>query len=417
MSKKPEISNPPHPPQPGFKKEICFSAADEQYKQNIEKYQLKTKEEMTQKIKDLYFTNDINNFAVKFRNIVDQYVVPDKFDPFIYSTNEKFLFVTDINDDRIRKYHLFNHLFTTMNVTFPLPRDSFKKITLKKDNEDFNFILSFWLSITNKVANKELLNFPLCIYTNQDIFMRDRNNKLQKEEIDLYFFKHQQVLITGFNSNMKSSISDVVFQKLLIFMTLSENNLISGNYKFDEIKLPKAQVFTFKIKDMCFTISVSKIILLSPETVLVPVFNQKGIQHYIDSLDEVEKNFLKDGNKITFYEYFFFYFRESFNKIMFNTRNILSILKVSDVVDVYNIREGRVYIFKQDEDNQNIIYVCVLQINSTHARLLLMFDGSAKGTLSLMVKTFSINELKNKIYDPDFIFDKQLFTNVIGKIK
>lgn len=376
-------------------------------KDNYENLPISNELQLIDKINEVFKSLDINTFTQKFKNLINDYIRPNYLDPYVYSSNKSFLLSPNINEDRIKKYLIFNNLFVTLKIRYPLPDESFNKIYYK--NNDINeIIVMFWRSITTKVYNRKVLGFPMCIYSNPN---NTYNFLTPKEEgINLYFFKHNVIKTSSLFRNMVSSnIDEYTFQKCLIFYTLYTYGLSSDNYIFEEIALLSPTKYTFKIKDMVFTITISKILILSPQTVLIN--NPSSLSDYLNNLEIIEKNMFKITECDTFYEFFIENYNEYFIKTLYNTKNIKTILELSN--ETSYLLPGNIYILMQD--NLSVpVYIIILNENATHIKYLILFDSTINKILSMKIYVKNKSDTSVRFFKPDFLFEKNLFEYCIG---
>jgi hypothetical protein len=362
--------------------------------------------QLIDKINEVFKCLDVNTFTQKFKNLINDYIRPNYLDPYVYSSNKSFLLSPNINEDRIKKYLIFNNIFVTLRIRYPLPDESFN-IIYYKNTEDNEMIIMFWRSITIKVYNRKVLGFPMCIYSTSN---NSYNFLKPKEEgTNLYFFKHNIIKTSSLFRTIISNIDEYTFQKCLILYTLYTYGLSSDNYLFEEISTITPTKYTFKIKDMVFSITLTKIIILSPQTVLINI--KSSFIDYINSLEEVEKNGLKLTDCDTFYEFFIENYNMYFIKSLYNTKNIKNILELSD--ETKYLLPGNIYILIQE--NLSVpVYVIILSENTTHIKYLILFDSTISKTLSMKIYVKNKNDTSIRFFKPDFIFERNLFEYCIG---
>lgn len=375
-------------------------------KDNYENLPITNELQLIDKINEVFKCLDVNTFTQKFKNLINDYIRPNYLDPYVYSSNKNFLLSPNINEDRIKKYLIFNNLFVTLRIRYPLPDDSFNKIYYKNTSEN-EIIIMFWRSITIKVYNRKVLGFPMCIYSTAN---NSYNLLTPKEEgVNLYFFKHNVIKTSSLFRTIVSNIDEYTFQKCLIFYNLYTYGLSSDNYIFEEIALLSPTKYTFKIKDMVFSITITKILILSPQTVLINM--KPAVSDYINSLEDIEKDVLKIKDCDTFYEFFIENFNSYFIKSLYNTKNIKNILELSD--ETTYLLPGNIYILIQN--NLSVpVYVIILNENPTHIKYLILFDSTISKTLSMKIYVKNKNDKSIKFFKPDFIFEKNLFEYCIG---
>lgn len=379
--------------------------------QVIEKYEnlpISNELQLIDKINEVLKSIDVNTFTQKFKNLINEYIRPNYLDPYVYSTNKNFLLSNNINEDRIKKYLIFNNLFVSLKIRYPLPDDSFIKVYYKND-ENNEEIIMFWRSITIKVYTKKVLGFPMCIYSTINNSYPNNLFTPKQEGINLYFFKHNPMKTSSLFQTIISNINEHVFQKCLILYTLYNYGLSSDNYIFEEIPLLGQTLYTFKIKDMVFNIPLTKILILSPNTSLVT--QKLVVSDYIDTLENIEKDTLKNKDCDTFYEFFIENYYQYFIKTLYNTKNIKTILELSVETDI--LTPGNIYILIQD-NLSTPVYVIILSENYTHIKYLVLFDSTINKTLSMKIVIKNKIDTSIKFFKPDFLFEKNLFEYCIG---
>lgn len=352
----------------------------------------------------------IDNIIEKLKN--DDY--NKNFDSDIYP-NKNNLFKEDINDNRIKKSLILIKILNNYNLSFcPLNLDNLIQIELYNDinSSDYEFtnnenILMFWRSISKRVEKKNVLNFPMCIliqYLCKKI--GNRENKIHY----LSFLKHKD--LNTLDQYKNESVKVNLFQKLIIFYTMDNiYGISSDNYIFNSIyTFSNTNKYTYKIKDLVFTLPIENIILLSPKTKLL---NQRmKINDYINTLNNYEKDLIKLNKTYeTFYELFLENFDEFFEKKIYNSKNIKQIMELS--CETTNILPGNIYILS-DSNLSMPVYIFILSINDTHIKYLVMFDSTIPKTLSLSIKIINKNTSTNKYYYPNLIFEKSFFNYTIG---
>jgi len=365
---------------------------------------VKTLEDVAEQLKSLYLGHDINNISNNFHKIIEEFVsVQNANDPFVLSNSGKYVFTNDPNEDRIKKFTLFNTIFTSMNVTQPLPKDAFHIISIDRKQDDYDNISSFYFQITQKVQKKELLNFSLCIYSNPSSIYNFMN-KEKRETINLHFFKHKRMVNKTVFTSLKNEVDDILFQKILIFHTLQQYGLASSNYIYEEIPLFEKKTYNFRINGMVFSLPLSKIIILSPLTVLTSIKNLSPYS-YVNSLDKTELKFLNIKEGQSFSEIFFNNFNSSFNHSILNSKRLSTITTFSKPINPYFVQEAGLYILKKDNEH---VYIIVMNKTETHVSLIICFDSSIKGTLSVKNQIMSFADLEEKMYDPELRVDHNL---------
>lgn len=378
----------------------------------IENNQLKINNDIT----DLLLTGDLDLFNNKFKDFLNKYYSYD--DP---SKMQQGLRITNnMNDDRIEKVMVLNKIFTNMNSNLPILCKSFKKIELGNETDLENKIINFWDSMHLKVIKKKKLNFPLIVFSNPF----NIRYPSKKNCINLYFMTHKLYKTDMFISFRDSLINETradrleadLFQKILIFETLKEYGLKSSNYIFEEMNLFKETPFTFRVKDLFFTLNLKKIIILSPSTVLYKNEDDQ-INSYLDSLTDEENKFIKSDQLEfdSFYELLFSKYRKKFIYSIFNTKK--NSLIYEQGYQIYNnktdLKIGKIYLLKEGNEPN---YIIILNKNKEHVKYLIILDSSSAATCMFSTKIKKIDDL-NSIVDPGCIFNYPLtVNNFIGDI-
>lgn len=356
-------------------------------------------------------TSNINQFTTDFKNFLSTYVSPNyNTDPCIYSANKEFMYHKNANEDRIKRFALLNSFLTSTQYQFVLSDKVFYRIFLNSKDPSDNTIKLFWTSISMKVYRRLVLGFPLCVFMNQNL-VRPFSQTQIAEGANLYFLKHDVRQATSLLEGiMENDIMDIIFQKLLIFYELYKYGLTSTNYIFEEIRLDKRTSFAFKIKDMVFVFSCSKIIILCPITNLVEL-NEPPI-NYVNSLNDVEKALLKQPDCDSFMELFLVNFHSTFYKEMYNTRTLYTIYQLSE--ETNHLVPGKSYILSRKETNA-IFYGIVLSVSETHVKTLILFDSTIPRSNTTKIEVQRRNNLKDKFLNHDLIFEKSIFEYCIGE--
>lgn len=368
---------------------------------NLNDMTVKTLDSVANELKTLMTGTDINNSSNNFHKIIEEFVqISNAFDPFIMSNSGKYAYTADPNEDRIRKFNLFNTIFTSMKVNMPLSQQSFHAVVIDRKQDEYDNIIPFYFQITQQVLKKQLLNFSMCIYSNTSL-PYNILNKQKRDTITLYFFKHKPMINKTIFSSLKNDVNDILFQKILIFQTLQKYGLASSNYMFEEISLFEKKVYHFRINGMVFSVPLTKIIILSPLTVLTSIKNLSAYS-YLNSLDKTELNFLNIREGQSFYEIFFNNFKSLFNTSILNAKRLNTITTFAKPINSRFVNEGKLYILKKDNEH---VYCVVMNKTNTHVSLVICFDSSIKGTLSTKNQIMSFDDLDDKIYDPELDFD------------
>lgn len=343
---------------------------------SIENIPIEKEETFVKNIKELIEQNNMSGFVSQFKKIINDYIKPNYLDPYIYSFDETSMLTNNINEDRICKYMMYNHLYNNMKMNCPLPSDHFTKIVINANDENYNNLIIFWRSITNKICKKQVLGFPLCIYMNENLNKYNPLGLKTDPSYNLYFLKHKPRMVSSlYTKVVDNDLDSIIFQKVLIFFTLNQYNLSSDNYIFEEIVVPiKPVVYSFKIKDLIFNIPIKKIIILSPNTILVS--RQILFNDYINSLENSEFSHLKKPNSDNFYEFFLDNFIVYFANTVYNSRSLSTMYEFSTETD--HLVPGKLYLLKKN--NHNIpSFVVILNVTDTHVRYLILYDSTIKG--------------------------------------
>lgn len=319
----------------------------------------------------------------------------------------------NINDLRIKKNILFMNLVNKQYIPFVnLDLNYLTQISLDIDNcsdsdeySNNEEILMFWRSISKKVEKKEVLNFPMCVLV--QYFCK----KFLDKEIGshkLSFLKH-----TDFKTNnyfLKEHVKEILFQKIIIFYILDTHyNLSSDLFEFEYISDFSNKAYTYKIKDLVFTIHSKYIILLSPKTKLIK--QKLSINDFINTLHEEERNLLKNKLYENFYELLLENFIDFFEKKLYNTKNLKQIMELSNETNI--VKSGNVYILSSNTLSYPV-YVLILYSNDTHIKYLVLFDSTIQKTLSMSKKIVNKTSSNLKFFYPDLIFEKSYFQYCIG---
>lgn len=352
---------------------------------------IKSQQSLNDALLSLIQETNTTCFLQRFKDVIKTYTTPQlSIDPC-----NDIIFTNNVNDDRIKKFQMLNHLFNNLKGYF-LPENFFNTISIDKDSQYYNEIASFWLTTTNKVIKKQILGFPLCIYSNKTITQRLTDKKIY----NFFFLKHDPKITNSTYiaqlTNDETLFSEI-FQKVLIFFYLQKYKMTSQNFLFEEIKTKPFNI-TFKISNLVFIIPIKSIIILSPLTHLVS--QQVTCEDYINHLEQTELDFL-EAPKSTENFYFFLYsnFQRFLHKQLYNIRNVPAFVQTSK--ETTNLIPGYLYIMKLT----NIPVLClILSKNEYYTNILSLIDSSPN-SLSSSKRTFNNDELKKIIfYDPEFTF-------------
>lgn len=358
-------------------------------------------------INDLLTQTNSYDFYKKFQSIMLDYFKPSYEDLALISQDMNV--VGNINEERIKRYRVLNHIFNLLDCSKYLPESFFNCIAFDDDTPCKDELLLFWRLTTRKIELKQILGFPLCVYSNRTYKSLLQNDK----RYYMYFLKNPTKSTTSFYTeiNRNENLYSEIFQKILIFYHLYQNGFVSQNYIFEEIENKNVIKMTFKVLDLLFVVPIRNIILLSPKTHLICIKNIKPYE-YFNSLDQTEISKLSKMDIESFPEFLILNFPQFFQKNIYNTRNLSVIAEVSQTTQ--HTQVGRLYLI-QKNDSKNIVYCIILNKNTTHATLLYLFDSTIPNTLSLSTQTFSIQDLNNFIfYTPNFIFNDNITNYFIG---
>lgn len=316
--------------------------------------------------------------------------------------------VENINDIRIKRNILLANILNRYNSSLTyIDFNNLIQIDINDEEcTEYESVLLFWRSITKKVEKKEVLNFPMCVLV--QYFCKSILNKEFKKYC-LTFVKYPE--INTKHLVFKDQLKENVFQKLMIFYILDTYyNLSADLFIFEKISNFNNKPYTYKIKDLVFTIFVKDIIILSPKTKLI---NKKlNICDYLNLLTEEEKNIINSNKTYNnFYELFIENFITFFEKKIFNTKNIRQVMELS--CESISVVPGHIYIYS----NSNLsmpVYVLILSENETHIKFLILLDSTIQKSLSMMIKVVNKNLLLHKFYYPDLIYESSNFTYTIG---
>lgn len=322
-------------------------------------------------------------------------------------------FFDNINDSRIKKNILFmnlinNHHIPFINfdinhlIQFSLETDNCFNNEETTNNEE---ILMFWRSITKKVEKKEVLNFPMCVLV-QYFYKKFLDKEIPSHK--LTFLKYPEFKNNNFF--LKEHVKEILFQKIMIFYILDTYyNLSSDIFEYEYISDFSNKPYTYKIKDLVFTIYTRYIILLSPKTKLIK--QKLSINDFINTLHIEEKTLIKNKVYENFYELLLENFLDFFEKKIYNTKNLKQIMELSNETNL--IKPGNVYILSSSNLSYPV-YVLILYSNDTHIKYLVLFDSTIQKTLSMSKKIVNRNNSNLKFFYPDLIFEKSYFINPIG---
>ncbi|QKE44507.1 putative internal virion protein [Yalta virus] len=358
-------------------------------------------------INDLLLQNNSFEFYKKFQSIMLDYFKPAYKDLDLIAQNMNF--VGNNNDERIKRYKILNHVFNLLDCSRYIPDNFFNTIEFTDDTPYREELQTFWRLTTRKTELKQVLGFPLCVYSNRTYRSLLKNEK----SYYMYFLKNPTKTTSSFFTeiNKNETFLSEIFQKILIFYHLYQNGITSQNFIFEEIENRSMFKTTFKVMDLLFTVPIRSIIILSPKTHLFPssVIQPK---EYFNSLDPTTLRTLNKSDAESFPEFLISNFPQFFHKSIYNSR---SLAVMADMLPTtFYPQVGRLYLVKKT-DNKNVVYCIILNKNTTHATLLYLFDSTIPNTLSLSTQTFSLTELANFIfYRPNFIFDDAITNYFIG---
>lgn len=346
------------------------------------------------RVKSMYETYCINEFYKKFQSIILDYHKPSLMDMNIINADA--LGGMNVNEERITKFHVLNHLFTTLSITRFLPSDIFKQIELSPDDPTYDDVVAFWVSTSRLVENKQVLGFPLCIYSNKGL----QSVLYGKHKLNLYFLRNPEknkTSLFSIISDNKNNITIEIFQKTLIFLHLFKNGLISQNYIFEE-RISRAPIkVTFNVFDILFTMTIKNIIILSPDTKLIPMANVKP-SDYFQYFEKEERANIKIED--TFPEFLISNFAEHIGK-SYNPRNLNVVMEMSKKISYPEV--GKIYVIRKQQTNI-ICYGIILNRTAYHTTILYFFDSTVPNSPSLSKQTLSTEEVNNLSFgDPNFV--------------
>lgn len=363
--------------------------------------------QLVKNINDLFLQTSSFEFYKKIKNIMMDYFKPSCEDLQLITQYSSFL--GDINDERIKKYKVLNHFFNMLGCCKYIPEAYFNQISFDEDDPNIEELLLFWRMISRKVELKQVLGFPLCVYSNRTYKSLLQNNK----KYYMYFLKNPTKTTTSFYSEIddKEIFLSEIFQKILIFYELYKHGLTSQNYIFEVLENKTAVKTTFKIMDLVFSLPIKNIIILSPRTNLIPT-TYNNPSEYFSSLEENEINNLTNIEVDTFPEFLIINFSQFFQKNLYNHKSLNIIAEMSP--QILRPVAGKLYLMRKEE-SRNYIYTILLNNNSTHTTLLYIFDSTIPNTLSLSTQTFNNNDLSKFVFFlPNFLFDTSIMKNFIG---
>lgn len=376
-------------------------------KEVVQKKSSELNSNLYQNINDLLLQTNSFEFYKKFQSIMLDYFKPSYEDISLISQDLNF--VGNINDERIKRYKVLNHVFNLLDCSRYIPESFFNCISFDDDTPFRDELMTFWRLTTRKTELKQILGFPLCVYTNRTYKSLLQNDK----KYYMYFLKNPSKQTTSFYTeiNRQENLFSEIFQKVLIFFHLYQNGITSQNYLFEQIENKNVIKMTFKIMDLLFVVPVRNIILLSPKTHLLCTKSPIPFE-YFNSLEQTEINKLNRLDVESFPEFFISNFPQFFQKSIYNSRSLNVIADVSLVTQFP--QTGRLYLVKKN-DTKSVVYCIILNKNNTHATLLYLFDSTIPNTLSLSTQSFSIQDLNNFVfYVPNFIFEDAVTNYFIG---
>lgn len=360
------------------------------------------------KIHELFQNSTINTLPSNFKEIIDKFLNNNTCkDKNIYAYNQQYALDLNINEDRIKKSKLFTNLLLDLKNKRYIFANYFNIITYPKNENSFK-IIYFWKSMSDKVLNKEVLGFPLNIYldTNVNCVPTYSGDPTNKDKVNLFFFKQIRIQSSSLYLSIYESIEMYIFQKLLIFLELYTYGMWSENFIYEEIKPTKNLNITFKVKDAFYTFSLNKIVILSPDTVLIPL--NRSVLDFINCLDNTEKEFIKHKEG-SFYEIFFYNFPKYLNKTVLNIKILPNILELSK--PAINIIPGKIYIFSNETIKP--FYGIILNKLDNFIKYVIFFDTTK--TLSLKEEYVNLYENPYQLFDTNFTLDYSIFDYCIGK--
>lgn len=366
-----------------------------------------TNKDLYKNINDLLLQTNSFEFYKKFQTIMMDYFKPTYNDLNLISQDMNF--VGNINDERIKRYKVLNHVFNLLDCSRYIPDSFFNTIEFDDDSPFREELQTFWRLTTRKTELKQLLGFPLCVYSNRTYRSLLKNEK----RYYMYFLKNPTKTTTSFFTeiNKTENFFSEIFQKILIFHHLYQNGITSQNFIFEQIENKSVIKMTFKVMDLLFTVPVRNIIILSPRTHLI-FSSTVQPREYFNSLDESDLRALNRNEVESFPEFLIANFPQFFQKSIYNSRS-LTVMADLLPTTLYPLL-GRLYLVKKN-DTRNVVYCIILNKNTTHATLLYLFDSTIPNTLSLSTQTFSLLELSNFIfYKPNFIFDDAITNYFVG---
>lgn len=358
-------------------------------------------------INDLLLQTNSFEFYKKFQSIMMDYFKPTYNDISLISQDMNF--VGNLNDERIKRYKVLNHVFNLLGCSRYIPDAFFNTVEFDEDSPFREELQTFWRLTTRKTELKQILGFPLCVYTNktyQSLLKKDK-------KYYLYFLKNPTKHTTSFFTeiNKTENFFSEIFQKILIFHHLYQNGITSQNFIFEQIENKTPIKMTFKVMDLLFTVPVRNIIILSPKTHLI-FSSVVQPREYFNNLEEADIRALNNVNADSFPEFLITNFPQFFQKSIYNSRNLAVMADVSTTTIFPLV--GRLYLVKRN-NSRNVVYCIILNKNTTHATLLYLFDSTIPNTLSLSTQSYNLSELSNFIfYEPNFIFDDAVTNYFIG---
>lgn len=120
-----------------------------------------------------------------------------------------------------------------------------------------NIIVKYWLKFSSNVITNRSIGFPIVFK------LMDDGNKciLLYENLKKYLYK-----ITSNDFILNKDISDqIMFQKLFIIYQMYLNNCYSDCYLFNIYNIPRTKII-FKVKDIFFEFTVTRLVILSENT-------------------------------------------------------------------------------------------------------------------------------------------------------
>lgn len=288
----------------------------------------------------------------------------------------------------------------TNSVEFSAKKNFFDEKKFDADEEEY-VVIREWIYLSTLVKNRKAIGFPIVVYKCQDnIKMLTDNKKIERIYFEKFNIEHTNDLYRKIFTNFEQ---EIVFQRLYILYILFLEGFSSTYYDLIIIQVPKTNI-TFKIRDLYFTFSITRLVILSEKTIL---YNTRQKEDYIlNSVEDISITNLKDTD--SFIKCFFYTFQTSLDIMMYtNISKYAPFLQ--NELENKQIFSGDIVVYKRELNNRTeYLLAIVLEIDSNHCELALILNALPNNKhggkqINFIIKIVGISEIYKK---PNFIISE-----------